>query len=246
MEYLQFRSSRSSVWLCFVAQIISYVGTMVQHTLHSPIFEVFRTPNMGLGLRSLLAISFADMALEVHGFVEFISDEEEARTNIFHSLITEDHPSLFWSATDDALISSGILFGPLSLCNSNEFVDGILNPYIIQFVNYLNNGREYRWCLKYDWGIQRIIEYEGTVDEMEIQFPYHLVDFVPVQGEDPFHIDVDYSMATPGFSWDMVSEYTADSFPYRVMMDAPNPVYRQNFEDDVGVEIMVAYDVVVV
>ena len=72
------------------------------------------------------------------------------------------------------------------------------------------------------------------------------MDFVPVQGEDPFHIDVDYSMATPGFSWDMVSEYTADSFPYRVMMDAPNPVYRQNFEDDVGVEIMVAYDVVVV
>ena len=40
----------------------------VHHTLHSPSFEVFRTLNMGLGLRSKIHSSLAAMACEIHGF----------------------------------------------------------------------------------------------------------------------------------------------------------------------------------
>ena len=53
----------------------------VHHTLHSPSFEVFRTPNMmGLGLCSKINNStLSAMACEVDGFLEYITEEEEVQ-----------------------------------------------------------------------------------------------------------------------------------------------------------------------
>ena len=67
---------------------------------------------MGSGLRSLVLCSLTQMAEEVHGFVEFIDEAEEARTGIFQTLVQNDHPSLFWGANENLLISNGFLYGP--------------------------------------------------------------------------------------------------------------------------------------
>ena len=113
----------------------------VHHTLHSPSFEVFRTLNMGLGLRSKIHSSLAAMACKVHGFLEFISEEEEAKTGVFCVLTESKHSSLFWGSNADLLLQNAILYGPLlSLCNSNEFTRDIRNPHKIQFFNFHYNG----------------------------------------------------------------------------------------------------------
>ena len=94
----------------------------VHHTLHLPSFEVFRTPNMGLGLRSKINSTLSAMACEVHGFLEYITEEEEAKTGVFRVLTEGKYPSLFWGSNADLLLKNAILYGPLSLCNSNEFI----------------------------------------------------------------------------------------------------------------------------
>ena len=66
----------------------------------------------GSGLRSLVLCSLTQMAEEVHGFVEFIDEAEEARTGIFQTLVQNDHPSLFSGANENLLISNGFLYGP--------------------------------------------------------------------------------------------------------------------------------------
>ena len=49
---------------------------------------------------------------------------------------------------------------------------------------------------------------------MRSQYQYHHVELATVvEVEDPFHDDVDYTMATPEYSWSTVSENTAVSFP---------------------------------
>ena len=60
---------------------------------------------------------------EIHGFLDYIFEEEEARTHIFETLIQEDHPSLFWGVLEGNVIGNAVLIGPLSLCNSNEYVN---------------------------------------------------------------------------------------------------------------------------
>ena len=62
-------------------------------TLRSPYFEVFRTRSMGLGLRSLVSTSLTNMSSEIPVFLDFISEEEEVRTNVFRVLTEEKHPS---------------------------------------------------------------------------------------------------------------------------------------------------------
>ena len=93
-------------------------------TLHSPYFEVFRTPSMGLGLRSLVNTSLMTMSSEVHGFLDYISEAEEEETKVFHLLASSNHPSLFWGHTEQNGDQNAILFGPLSLCNSNQWIGG--------------------------------------------------------------------------------------------------------------------------
>lgn len=66
---------------------------------------------MGLGLRSLLRISFTDMSREIAGFLDFLS-EEEALTHVFHMLIAVDHNSLFFCLTEDLLPRNTVLYGP--------------------------------------------------------------------------------------------------------------------------------------
>ena len=102
-------------------------------TLHFPYFEVFRTLYMGLGLRSLVNTSFLNMSSEIHGFLDFISEAEEEQTQVFASLTIQYHPSLYWGVTEEnGIQNNAILFGPLSLCNSNEWVvGGNLNPQVI-------------------------------------------------------------------------------------------------------------------
>ena len=198
-------------------------------TLHHPYFEVFRTPSMGLGLRSLVDTTFLNMASEVHGFLDFITDAEEAQTLVFHQLALANHPSLYWGLTEEHGIQNAILFGPLSLCNSNEWIGGNLNPQIIQFVNFHPNGIESHWRLTYSWGIERALDFVGTDDQMEIQFPYHCVDFQPVDVEDPiFHEDVDYTHAEPKYVWEILSTNTAVSFPHRVFFSAMRQVDEEN------------------
>ena len=169
---------------------------------------------MGLGLRSLVLCSLTQMAEEIRGFVEFIDEAEEARTGLFQTLVQNDHPSLFWGANEDLLISNGVLYGPACLCNSNEWINGVYNPIVIQFVNFHRNGRECRWSLQQYWGVERFVEFGGTANEMEIHSQYHHIELATVvEVEDPFHDDVDYMMATPEYSWSTVSENTAVSFP---------------------------------
>ena len=199
---------------------------------------------MGLGLRSLVLCSLTQMAEEVHGFVEFIDEAEEARTGIFQTLVQNDHPSLFYGVTEDLIISNGVLYGPACLCNSNEWVNGIYNPVVIQFVNFHRNGRESRWSLQQSWGVERFVEFGGTAHEMKIHSQYHHVELATVEGEDPFHDDddVDYTMATPGYSRSMVSENTAVSFPRRITFEALNEMHQIGIDYDHLQEIMVAYD----
>ena len=101
-------------------------------TLHFPYFEVFRTLYMGLGLRSLVNTSFLNMSSEIHGVLDFISEAEEEQTQVFASLTIQYHPSLYWGVTEEnGIQNNAILFGPLSLCNSNEWIGGNLNPQVI-------------------------------------------------------------------------------------------------------------------
>ena len=116
---------------------------------------------------------------------------------MFRVLTESKHSSLFWGSNADLLLQNAILYGPLSLCNSNEFIRDIRNPHKIQFVNFHYNGVECRWNLEYNWGIERAIEYEGTTDAMEVRFNYHHhVDFHAVGPENYLQLIVLYLFAT--------------------------------------------------
>ena len=79
----------------------------VRITLHSPFFEVFRTPTMGLGLRARFWTSLRYLAPEISGFLDYISEEEEEHQQLFTSLQLVDHPSLYYLVPRNA-----VLYGP--------------------------------------------------------------------------------------------------------------------------------------
>jgi hypothetical protein len=112
---------------------------------------------MGLGLRSLVNTSLMTMSSEVHGFLDYISEAEEEETKVLHLLASSNHPSLYWGHTEQNGDQNAILFGPLSLCNSNQWIGGNHNRQIIQFVNFHSNGLEAHWRLA-------LVEFVGTPD----------------------------------------------------------------------------------
>ena len=138
------------------------------------------------------------------------------------------YPVNNYGINEDLVLRNAVLYGPLSLCNSNERVNGMLNSIVVQFENFHSNGRECRWCLTYYWGNHRSIENRGTADEMEILTNYYRVELNAVEGEDLFHDEVDYTRTQqPRF---LESANSAVSFPHRVIMGAQNPLYEDGIE----------------
>lgn len=94
-------------WMCFMDR-------WCEVTLFSPHFDVVDTAAMGLGIVVKHGISVSELAEELHGVLEFVE------LTFFRQLQLLRYNSLYRYQDEDHNMLYCVLFGPLSLVNSNQ------------------------------------------------------------------------------------------------------------------------------
>jgi len=144
----------------------------VDITLLSPFFEVFRTTNCGLGIRSKQRLPLYALADQVPGFVHSVEMVET-----FANLQLLHHISLIRLPDSEGRPYDGVLYGPLSLINSER-------GSRLQFSNLHPSGGILYWNFLYTWGIRNFFVEDGI--EMMVPFstlalsPSDDVEFQPL------------------------------------------------------------------
>ena len=135
----------------------------VRVTLRSGIFEVFNTMNhSGLGIRATQQCLYNQMVRSLDGHLDIITEDEENVAHTFGRLREVDHNSLYVSVDEGGFEINGILWGPLSLVNS----DVNFFNYRTQFVNQDRRGLDLRWMCWYYFGFEHFWEGDMRISSM--------------------------------------------------------------------------------
>ena len=148
----------------------------VKVTLKRGIFEVFNTVNLsGLGIRATGQCLYYQMARSLDGHLDIITEDEEAASHTFGRLRAIGHNSFYIGHDEDGFGINGILWGPLSLVNSDvNFYDNRT-----QFVNQDRRGLDLRWRAWYHYGFEHFLE-----DGMQISSMHHSYDCDPFDSDE--------------------------------------------------------------
>jgi hypothetical protein len=136
--------------------------------LHSPFFEVTEYHGMGLGLRSKVDRWVEEIAEEIPGYLEFISHA------LFDALHHFGHKSLYSFKDVDGIQHWCILYGPLSLVNSNRNV-----PVGFLHCDPVNHEEELFFEFNFSIAHSTIVMYAGEEDEMVISDRYPQITVTP-------------------------------------------------------------------
>lgn len=123
-------TERKEQWLCFMDR-------WCEITLFSPEFEIVDTATMGLGIVARHGISVSALAEKLHGFLEFVSIVP------FRRLQKNRYNSLYQYRDEDDNLLHCVLFGPLSLVNSNLASS-------VAFYNADAAGSDLCWQVRYE------------------------------------------------------------------------------------------------
>ena len=196
-----------------------------KETLFNSNFEVFNTTAMGLGIMAKKDVTLDDMADRVDGFLEFVSEE------FFAELTIHRYKSLYRYVDGNGIINCCILFGPLSLVNSNVTIP-------VGFYNTDDAGVELGWQVHFTSHLieETEVDYENDNDEIYISHRLNRVSYNPLaDGEEGFVAATQYD----------VNEYAVgaplDKFSmfYRVSFRCTN--YGLTMHYVVGEEVLINY-----
>lgn len=136
--------------------------------LHSPFFEVHEYNGMGLGLRSKVDRWVEEMAEEIPGYLEFISHA------LFDTLHLFGHKSLYSFKDVDDVHHWCILYGPLSLVNSNRHASvGFLQ------CDPIHHDQELFFEFEFSIAESTIIMNYGEEDQMEVSDRHPQITVTP-------------------------------------------------------------------
>jgi hypothetical protein len=114
-------------------------------------------PGMGLGIRNTNRITVNDFGDEINGYLEFID------MDLFHALHQLGYNSLFTYVDSRREKLYCILYGPLSLCNSDPNRD-------VGFTWINRDGLEHLYENRFEEvHVRREVLYPNTPDEMEVR-----------------------------------------------------------------------------
>ena len=206
-------------------------------TLWAEEFEVFDTLSMGLGIRAKITseslLFFRPLSLHaLHGFLEVVPQ------SLFEELRRIGHNSLykFYERSSRKWVFA-ILFGPLSLVNSQEERNGI------GFCGKDTELRTLVWELTFSWGLL-FCDKSGLVSEVEsFQCRYYDSDAEDVMTEEivPPRLKYGTVMRVDSADGNSIARKQR-SYVYRVVMRHKKPEEEVNiayFNDE---EVFIDYD----
>lgn len=126
-------------------------------------FEIVVTLDMGLGIRSTRESSFSDISEDLFGFLEII------QFGTFTTLFNRQYPSLYEFEDDQDDLQFAVLYGPLSLCNSQA-------DNSVGFEHFHINGMDLLTRVSFRFGVI-IEEFDESEDIMEITQNVHSLEF---------------------------------------------------------------------
>ena len=197
----------------------------VEMTLLSPFFEVFRTVNMGLGIRCKDPTPLYDLADQIPGFVHLVE-----RAETFQDLQMMHHISLIRLTDAEGLPFNGVLYGPLSLVNSDP-------GSTMQFSNLHPTGGISYWNFLYSWGTRNVIVEDG----IEMIIPFSNLSINPSdEGIDDFQAIPEFSVLEEQ-GLDINSTLKFVMFR-RVMIETLTKADWVNRNFNAGQEVLINYD----
>jgi len=133
----------------------------------NPFVLIVRTETMGLGIVAKIPCSFDFMSQKVDGFLEFVTFHQISGLRI------ANYNSLFNFIDENGIQHWCILFGPLSLVNSDETL------VHVGLSNYDQLGKELFWETCYSRSRYTVVQNAGSAfDEMTITGFYSSFNFV--------------------------------------------------------------------
>lgn len=151
-------------WKCFLDRWCSL-------TLFHDDFEVVDSGNMGLGILVKRDIEIQELSAQLHGFLEFVD------VVTFHSLIASRYNSLYQYEDEDGDRFYCVLFGPLSLVNSNQNVS-------VGFYNTDELGRDLFWKMHFCSYLIEETVYVENGDAMHVSHRYNSFQYSEGSGDD--------------------------------------------------------------
>jgi len=139
-----------------VKEFFKFLQFHVESTFRNPFFSVVKYPVMGLGIRNTNRITVDDFGDEINGYLEFID------MDLFHALHQLGYNSLFTYVDSRREKQYCILYGPLSLCNSDQNRD-------VGFTWLNRDGLEMLYENRFEEVYLREVLFPNTPDEMEVE-----------------------------------------------------------------------------